>query len=509
MACGITDPLGCVGDIVGAAAGSAWDGICESFAVAADDLLKAFARAFTAIPPVDLASPGVRKVYAICLGIAALIAVLLLLFQVMRTAFTHDGSALAEGLTGIAKAAAAFILTLTVASAAITAADALTAYIIDQSFGSAAGLTAKVTSLISFAGPAGAGPAGELAGAASLLLLLAVIGILLIVVLWFELLLRNAALVVLVATSPIAAAGQVSGATRAWWPKLASATVQLIIVKPVIALVFALGFELTGQSRDIETLLTGMLILLLAVVAWPAVAMFLPFTSVGAGSAGLGMLLGFAAGRLTAAGGPPAGIPPSEFSRTAEAASTAGTATAGAVTGGTLALAAAGARAAQRAVTFLSGRMDQVAGHAGLTGAGSGQTSRTAGPARPSRAGPDGPSIAASAQRATDAPATAGDWLAGYPDAAGQRPAGSQPPPEWPEHYPGDWSEPAAAATAPLPADLPSRGEQDTLPADPGPAHQPSAPEPPAASQPPRSLTMPRRRPPDPGSDGTAEGPDQ
>ena len=509
MACGITDPLGCVGDIVGAAAGSAWDGICESFAVAADDLLKAFASAFTAIPPVDLASPGVRQVYAICLGIAALIAVLLLLFQVIRTAFTHDGSALAEGLTGIAKAAAAFILTLTVASAAITAADALTAYIIDQSFGSAAGLTAKVTSLISFAGPAGAGPAGELAGAASLLLLLAVIGILLILVLWFELLLRNAALVVLVATSPIAAAGQVSGATRAWWPKLASATVQLIIVKPVIALVFALGFELTGQSRDIETLLTGMLILLLAVVAWPAVAMFLPFTSVGAGSAGLGMLLGFAAGRLSAAGGPPAGIPPSEFSRTAEAASTAGTATAGAATGGTLALAAAGARAAQRAVTALSGRMDQVAGHAGLTGAGGGQPPR-AGGGQPGRAGPDGPWTAANAQRATDPPGPAGDWLAGYPDAAGQRPASSQPePPEWPEHYPGDWPAQAVTTNAPLPADLPARGEPETLPAGPGPAPEPSAPEPPAAGQPPRSPAAPPGRLPGPGSDGTAEGPDQ
>ena len=85
-----------------AAARGAWDGICESFAAAADDAgLAAFARAFIAIPPVDLTSPPEGpNVYAICLGIAALIAVLLLLFQVIRTAFTRDGSALAEGLTG-------------------------------------------------------------------------------------------------------------------------------------------------------------------------------------------------------------------------------------------------------------------------------------------------------------------------------------------------------------------------------------------------------------------------
>ena len=45
--------------------------------------------------------------------------------------------------------------------------------------------------------------------------------ILLVLVLWFELLLRNAAIAVLVATSPIAAAGQVSESTKSWWTKTA------------------------------------------------------------------------------------------------------------------------------------------------------------------------------------------------------------------------------------------------------------------------------------------------
>src|SRR5712691_9751378 len=201
MSCGITDPLSCVGKLAAGEAASAWDAVCVSFAAAADALLKTFARWFTAIPPVDLASPAVKNVYPICLGIAAAVAAVLLLGKVIRTAISRDGSPLAEGLTGIRKAAVAFMLTLVITSAAVTAA----------------GLTAHLTTLLSCAGKAGQ-PKFELAGGASLLLLLALVGIALVLVLWFELLLRNAAIAVLVATSPIAAAGLASSASRPGGP---------------------------------------------------------------------------------------------------------------------------------------------------------------------------------------------------------------------------------------------------------------------------------------------------
>jgi hypothetical protein len=199
-------------------------------------------------------------------------------------------------------------------------------------------------------------------------------------------LLRNAAIAVLVATSPIAAAGQVSKTTQSWWPKLASATAQLIILKPAIAIVFCVGLSLTGRSTDVETLLVGMLVLVLAVIAWPAVARFFTFTSIQVGGgAGLGALLGFAAARGTAGSPVPTGVEPDEFSRRLEArtmtgfeqvsanANVSGAPTAGA-TGGALAsgpagLAAAAASVAQRTANTLTGRMEQMAGHAGMPGA--------------------------------------------------------------------------------------------------------------------------------------------
>ena len=423
MPCGITDPLRCVGQLVGSTASSAWDAICLSFATAADGLLKAFARAFTAIPPVDLTSPGVKNVYAISLGVAAAIAAMLLLGQVIRTAFTHDGTALADGLTGIGKAAAAFLLTLAVASAAVTAADSLTSYIISRSFGSAAHLTARITTLLSFTTGTGH-PGEELAGGASLLLLLAIIAILLILVLWFELLLRNAAIAVLVATSPIAAAGMASAPSRAWWPKTASATGQLIILKPVIALVFALGLELTGTSHDIETLLAGMLILLLAVIAWPVIARFFTFATVGlSGSTGLGMVLGFAAARLTGgspAGGGAPGQPTGLGNVARDAEEGGGAAAAGAATAGVLALAAAGVQAAYKATAALAGRMDQVAGHAGLAPPGyqnghgwaPASQAHSAHPTSPQRRGP---STAEPGQTEGDTATAADQWQADWP----------------------------------------------------------------------------------------------
>jgi hypothetical protein len=256
MGCGITDPVGCVGSVIGSAVGgevgglvggaaggfalSAWDGVCKSFADAASALLGAFAKAFVAIPPVNLGSAGIRNVYGISLGLAATVAALLLLGQVISTAFSHDGSALAQALTGVGKAALATLLTLTVAGAALAAADQLTGFIVTQTFGSVQALSAKIAGIVSWSG----GAQTE----AALLLIFAVVGILLTIVLWFEMLLRNAAIAVLVATSPIAAAGQASQATKSWWPKLASATTQLIILKPVIALVFCVGFSLTANS---------------------------------------------------------------------------------------------------------------------------------------------------------------------------------------------------------------------------------------------------------------------
>ena len=140
-------------------------------------------------------------------------------------------------------------------------------------------------------------PVQEATGAA-ILLVTGMMGILLVMLLWLELLLRNAALAVLIAVSPIPAAGQVSEATKTWWSRTVAATVQLIILKPVIALVFAVGFGMAGKSAGLSQVLPGFLVLGLAVFAWPVVARFFSLSIVEGESGGVSVEVGLGAGAV-------------------------------------------------------------------------------------------------------------------------------------------------------------------------------------------------------------------
>ena len=400
------DPLGCLTSaaVSGAsdAATTAWDSVCKSFADAAAQLLKAFGQAFAALPTVNLETAGISAAYGISLAIAAVVAALLVFAGVIRTAWTHDGSGIAQAVTGTGKAILAWMVTAAVATAALAASDQITHLIVDESFGSQQALADRLGTIVNWAEVTG--EPGQVILSGSLLLIFALVGIALVIVLWFELLLRNAAIAVLVATSPIAAAGQAGEATKAWWGRTCSATAQLVILKPVIALVFAVGFGMAGTSNGIASLLAGLVILALAVFSWPVIARFFTFGSVQASSAGLATVLGFLAGQASQSGGgrgSTSGVNPDQWSLAAENRTMAGRAqgaggtdsggpgavpgaaagsgggpgggSAGAGGGGAGAAAAAGIgfalQKAHQAGTALAGRMEQTAAHGGMQGA--------------------------------------------------------------------------------------------------------------------------------------------
>ncbi|WP_433117850.1 type IV secretion system protein [Micromonospora sp. CA-246542] len=503
------DPLngqisGCTpGGIIDGAAANAWESVCRSFADAATTLLKTFADAFVAFPNLDLMS--IDQPLAISRWLAMGIAALLLLLQVVRTVATRDGSPLAQGLVGAGKAVLAFLVTMVVANAALIAADEITRGIINRSLGGNDGLKAKLTVLFQI---------GSVTGSTgSLMLILALVGIALTLVLWFELLLRNAAIAVLLATSPIAAVGNMSETTKSWWSKLCGATIQLIILKPVIALVFAIGFGVLGdptdptRAKDVTTLLTGMLVLLMAAVAWPVIARFFTFATVqAAAGGGLAGMLGFAAGRANA-GGPPSGVNPAQFSQASEArtlasaAGKSGAAGSAGMAGGAasalgavaapVAVAAAGVDLAQRAVNSLAGRMEQTAGHAGVHGANPHARpagySRYAGSWTGALTGTAGRSAAPTGTTgSTTAPAEAKPRI---PAASGDTtgPAPAPAPSRTPERVsplqtPAPATEthemprpPASAASSPVPPDHPTGAHASDPEPPPAPQDVPSA----------------------------------
>ena len=153
-------------------------------------------------------------------------------------------------------------------------ADGLTTAIITQSWGSTAAFTEELAKVATFQAP----------GGDALVLIFGLVGVLATLLLFVEMLIRGAGIFIVTATAPIGAAGLVLPETAGWWRKLVSAELALIFVKPIIALVYALGFTALnwaggpGHSKDAIVLtLTGLLILAAAAVAPFAVAKLFSF----------------------------------------------------------------------------------------------------------------------------------------------------------------------------------------------------------------------------------------
>jgi len=365
-----------VNGTVQGAANSVWDSICQSFADACDSMLTSFTKQFNAIPGPDLAA--IRPIYAIGLTLGMLVALVLLLCQVATVLWTRSGAALAHAITGVFKAALAAIFTWAVAGQVLNVSDELAGWIGHASGYNVAAFSAKFGKLMHATGVTGV-----------LLLLFSLLGIALLAVLWFELLLRNAAFAIVIATAPIAAAGQIGASTNEWWTKLVKTGIQLAMLKPMIVLIFAVGYSMTGNADGIGGALSGLLVLFLAVFAWPTIGRFFTFASVQMGGA---MGVGALAGAAASAGGGGGGVDPGSFTSHSQAQSMAAAtqrsggaigeqaaggaaATAGAagkaagVAGPVGAAAVAVARGLQATVNAVASRMEQTAGHGGIQGA--------------------------------------------------------------------------------------------------------------------------------------------
>jgi hypothetical protein len=380
---GITSQAGsAVTGVVGDMAGSAWDSICTSFADAFTTVLQWFGTQFAHMPDPDLGS--IHGVYAISLTLGMIIALVLMVMQAGSVLWTRSGAPLAQALTGLAKATIASLLTLAVATQMMAASDEVAAWIVTSSGKSMDQFSQRLTVLLALTSVSGAEVPSVL------LLLFGLLGIVVIIVLWFELVLRNAVFAVIVATAPIAAAGQIGASTQEWWRKLVKAGIQLALLKPTVALVFVLGFDMTGTANGITGLISGMAVLFMAVFAWPTIGRFFTFTSASVGGAmGMGALVGAVANR-SAGGGP--GIDPAVFGRFSErqamsanagranagssggAGSPAGGSTSGAAGAlssgaGPGAIAAAALQTLHKTVNAMASRMEQQAGHGGFEGA--------------------------------------------------------------------------------------------------------------------------------------------
>ncbi|MFE7392860.1 hypothetical protein [Streptomyces sp. NPDC057582] len=266
-------------------------------------LLEEFAKVFNDASTIDLSKAGIGKPKGIMTVLSLLIATFLLLLQFGKVAISQRGEPAATAVTGLAKWGIISSVYVIATQTALTWSDAVSTWIINYSFhdgGSGAGDATKAMQqqlgtlfgglITGGGGAATVGTAlitGETVAAAAVgvIIVVGIVCILAIAALWIEVLLRQAGIMILVATMPVVLAGQLSDSTQEWWPKARNALIALVLMKPMIVLCFAIGFGAMSEGDGVQNMFVGLVIFVLACFAWPVLAKFMTFSTVGGGSA--------------------------------------------------------------------------------------------------------------------------------------------------------------------------------------------------------------------------------
>lgn len=222
------------------------------------------------------------------------------LVQATRIILSRKGEPLVLVVTGLLRYALVSALGLTVLQAALSAGDALAQDVLHGAAGDFASLMYAMLT----ATPTNLWATLVISGIAGLL------GI----IQWVLMALRQAGLLVLAAMLPLAASGSLSRSTRGWLDRLMGWLIAIVVYKPAAAFVYYIGFSYLStrigtKPGDLGTLLTGLLVLGLAVVAMPVLLKFFSWSGTqlgGAGGGGSGLLA--ATGAVTMARGSRAGI---------------------------------------------------------------------------------------------------------------------------------------------------------------------------------------------------------
>lgn len=285
--CDWKNPLSCPGDIVKDAAGgvaknagqSAMEGVADFFTEAAEWAVKNLTTAWLNAPAPDVEganSPSMwlqdRLSYFVAVAmIAAFFVAAYRLATMPRVQHVRD---LGDSIVRV-------VLVTTVGGLLITTGveigEIFSDWILEQADVNLGGLA--------IAGLANPG----------LMLILALVMLLAQLIQLVLMIVRNAMIVYLAAVLPLAAASSTTAAGKQWWSKSVAWLVAFILYKPVAALIYAGAFKMLSAENNITTRITGVVAVVMAVLALPAIMRFVvPATaSMAAGNAGA-MALGFA-----------------------------------------------------------------------------------------------------------------------------------------------------------------------------------------------------------------------
>lgn len=369
------------------AAGSVLDDLVATVARGAADLMVTTSTWWTTTDSVDPRDSAVIAAQGATSTLVGIILVGSILVQAIRLILSRKAEPLLMVATGLFRFAVVSALGLVVLQGALRAGDALATSIMSDAANNFALFMVDVLT----------GPNNV--NNTFITLLCAVVGAVLSLIQWLLMAIRQAGLLVLAAMLPLAASGSLNRSTRGWLGKIIAWLIAIVVYKPAAALIYFIGFSyLSSPSSNtpgsIGTQITGLMVLLLAVVAMPILLKFFAWSGTqisGSGGGGSGMLgaagavaLAHGTGRSpavqsaadldssgpgsthTSSASPPPGAAassaPTTASPTAAGAGAAGGSTAGAAAAGpagvavaALAAGAAGAAATKAAGSQLTG----------------------------------------------------------------------------------------------------------------------------------------------------------
>jgi hypothetical protein len=268
MSCGITDPVGCVTDVVGGVgktvADSAFSAIAHDFGQAADSVVNWLWRQISAATTVTLGGPGFAAEMAVTAAIAVTVGVGLFAMQVIVSVLRHQPGGLARAGRGLLVAFVAGGLAIAVVDVCLAAVDSLSAGVVQVATGGT--ITQMGSQLL-------APSALSQVKNAAVVILLALVMVAASVVVWAALMVRKLLIIVAAVFAPIAFTGSLSEVTSSWVRRWIETMVALVFSKLILVIIFAIGLGVLtngvgqtggGATQSLTQTITGALILVMA-----------------------------------------------------------------------------------------------------------------------------------------------------------------------------------------------------------------------------------------------------
>lgn len=279
-------------DIIGHYASSAFDDLAKAVQSAVAWVIRTTSAGWLKDRSVNLeAEPAVHFIQGITQPVTIAVAVAALLIVAGRLALTRRANPLIDTGTGLALLVATTVIGVTLPNKLLEWGDDWSDWVLGPS---SEVFAARLQGMIGMA----VNPVPSV-----VVFFLGLIALFICMIQAILLIFRHGALLILAGVLPLAAAGTLAPATKAWFKKVSGWMLALIFYKPCAAMVYASAFTLVGQGKDPRTVLVGIAMMVVSLVAFPVLLKFFTWTTgSGDGQSGSGAFLGAVIGGVTAVG---------------------------------------------------------------------------------------------------------------------------------------------------------------------------------------------------------------